>query len=224
MVLAMMAKTRLWLGGEVSDSATWPDPVAERAGEASAARRPLLICMDGLVSYIRAIREAFRDPVHTGQGGRPRLRPWHNILIAQVVKRYERWRLVEMEPPIIDGIPARVETLRRRSQGDDLINTAYIERLNATFRIRFASLTRRSRALAWYTLTLHHSRYLIGTASNFCTLHASLVPAGGKTTPAMAAGTTDHGWSVHEFCRITCLRLVGGHPCSAGGPHKHLSA
>ena len=47
-----------------------------------AARRPLLVCTDGLGSYIRAIRETFREPVHTGQGGRPRLRPWHNVLIA----------------------------------------------------------------------------------------------------------------------------------------------
>jgi hypothetical protein len=91
-----------------------------------AARRPLLVCTDGLVSYIRAIRETFRDPVHTGKGGRPRLRPWCNVLIAQVVKRYER-RVVETERRIVDGTPARVETLRRRSQGEGVINTTYIE-------------------------------------------------------------------------------------------------
>ena len=57
-----------------------------------AAYRPLVVCTDGLVSYIRAMRETFRDPVHTGTGGRPRLRPWRHVLIAQVVKRYERRR------------------------------------------------------------------------------------------------------------------------------------
>ena len=61
-----------------------------------------------------------------GQGGRPRLRPWHHVLIAQVVKRYERRRVVETERRIIDGTPARVETLRRRSQGDGVSNTAAI--------------------------------------------------------------------------------------------------
>src|SRR5262249_47718514 len=139
-----------------------------------AAHRPLLVCTDGLVSYIRAIRETFRDPVHTGKGGRPRQRPWPHVLIAQVVKRYERRRVVEIERRIIEGTPARVETLRRRSHGDGVINTAYIERLNATFRERCAALARRSRALARHTLTLQHSMYLIGTVYNFCTPHASL--------------------------------------------------
>ena len=200
MALAMMVKTRLWLGGEVSEQRDMPliRRLIERV-KRCAARRPLLVCTDGLVSYIRAIRETFREPAHTGQGGRPRLRPWRNVLIAQVVKRYERRRVVETERRIIDGTPARVETLRRRSQGDGVINTAYIERLNATFRARLAALTRRGRALARRTVTLQHGMYLIGTVYNFCTPHASLAHASGGTTPAMAAGITDHCWSVREL-------------------------
>ena len=99
---------------------------------------------------------------------------WRNVLIAQVVKRYERRRVVDTERRILDGTPARVETLRRRSHGDGVINTAYMERLNATFRERLAPLARRSRALARHTLTLQHGMYLIGTVYNFCTPHASL--------------------------------------------------
>src|SRR3954469_14314643 len=200
MALAMMVKTRLWLAGEVSEERDMPltRRLIERV-KRCAAPRPLLVCTDGLVSYIRAIRETFREPVHTGQGGRPRLRRWRNILIAQVVKRYERRRVIETERRILDGTPARVETLRRRSQGEGVINTAYIERLNATFRERLAALTRRGRALARHTLTLQHGMYLIGTVYNFCTPHASLCVAGGKTTPAMAAGITDHCWSVREL-------------------------
>ena len=145
--------------------------------------RPLLFCTDGLCSYVRAIRETFRDPVQTGAQGRPRLRPWRHVCIAQVVKRYAQRRVVDVERRIVDGTPARVETLRRRSQGDGVINTAYIERLNATFRERLASLTRRGRALARRTLTLQHGMYLIGTIYNFCTPHASLRPLlGGRQT------------------------------------------
>ena len=200
MALAMMVKTRLWVGGEVSEQRDMPliRRLMERV-KRCAARRPLLVCTDGLVSYIRAIRETFRDPVHTGTGGRPRLRRWRHVLIAQVVKRYAHRRVVDIERRIVDGTPARVETLRRRSQGDGVINTAYIERLNATFRERLASLTRRGRALARRTLTLQHGMYLIGTVYNFCTPHESLAYAGGKTTPAMAAGITDHCWSVQEL-------------------------
>jgi hypothetical protein len=120
-------------------------------------------------------------------------------LIAQVIKRYERRRVVETERRIVDGTPARVETLRRRAQGDGVIKTAYIERLHATFRERRAALTRRGRALARRMLTLQHGMYLIGTVYNFCTPHASLPHPGGKTTPARAAGITDHGWSIQEL-------------------------
>jgi hypothetical protein len=200
MALAMMISTRLWLGGEVSEHRDMPliRRLIERVRRC-AAPRPLLVCTDGLCSYIRAIRETFRDPGHTGKGGRPRLHPWRHVLIAQVVKRYERRRVVETERRIVDGTPARVETLRRRSQGDGVINPADIERLNATFRARLASLTRRGRALARRTLTLQDGMYLIGTVYNFCTPHESLCVAGGKQTPAMAAGITNHCWTIREL-------------------------
>jgi transposase-like protein/IS1 family transposase len=200
MALAMMVRTRLWLAGEVSAHRDMPlmRQLIERVRRC-AAHRPLLVCTDGLSAYIRAVRETFRDPVRTGTQGRPRLRPWRNLCIAQVVKRSAQRCVVAVERRIVDGTPARVETLRRRSQGDGVINTAYIERLNATFRERLASLTRRGRALARRMLTLQHGMYLIGTVYNFCTPHASLAHAGRGTTPAMAAGITDHCWSVREL-------------------------
>jgi transposase-like protein len=129
-----------------------------------------------------------------------RLRAGKSILIAQVVKRYEKRRVVAVERRILQGSAARVEQLRYRSHGDGVINTAYIERLNATFRERLASLTRRGRALARQTCTLRHGMYLIGTVYNFCTPRASVrvtkTAAGGASverTPAMAAGITAHG-------------------------------
>src|SRR6266581_4161316 len=188
MALAMMVKTRVWLGGEVSERRDLPliRRLIERVRRC-AARRPLLVCTDGVVSSIRAMRETLRDPVHTGTGGRPRLRRWRHVLIAQVVKRYERRRVVDTERRLVDGTPARVETLRQRSQGDGVINTAYIERLNATFRERLAPLARRSRALARCMLTLEHGMYLIGTVYNFCIYHASLRLA----THATGAGATN---------------------------------
>lgn len=56
------------------------------------------------------------------------------------------------------------------------------------------------------TETLHCGMYLVGTSYNFCTYHDSLrIPGliGGhkwlSRTPAMAAGITEHCWSVHEL-------------------------
>lgn len=151
------------------------------------------------------MRETFRDAVRTGTRGRPRMRPWKRLLSAQVVKRDERRRVVEVERRIVQGSAAQVEPIRGRSQSNGVINTADIERLNATFRERLSSLTRRGRALAWQTCTLRHGISLIGTVDNFCTPHASLRltktvadEACVDPTPAMAAGITDHGWRVRE--------------------------
>jgi hypothetical protein len=186
-----------------------------------AARRPLWVCTDGLVSYIRAIRETFRDPVPAGTGGRPRLRRWRHVLIAQVVKRYERRRVVETDRRIVDGTPARVATLQRRSQGDGVINTAYIERLNATFREHLAPLARRGRALARHTMTLHEGMFLVGTVYNFCTPHESLHHA-QKTTPAMAAGITDHCWTVRELLSFHVPLTRWAPPKQRGRPSHTL--
>lgn len=224
MAMAMMVKTRLWLGGEVSEhrDMTLIRRLIERVRR-STAYRPILFCTDGLSAYIRAIRETFRDPVNTGKGGRPRLRPWCNVLIAQVVKRAERRRVVEIERRIVDGTPARVETLRRRSQGDGVINTAYIERLNATFRERLAPLARRCRALARQPRMLYEGMFLVGSAYNFCTPHESLSSV-EKLTPAMAAGITDHCWTMRELLSFHAPPPRWTPPKQRGRPSQALKS
>jgi len=88
MALAMMVRTRLWLAGEVSAQRDMPliRRLMARVRRC-AVHRPLVFCTDGLCSSLRAIRQTFRDPVYTGVQGRPWLRPWRNLCIAQVVKR-----------------------------------------------------------------------------------------------------------------------------------------
>ena len=91
--LALRVTTRVWLGGE--GSARRDLPLIRRLMERvrrCAACRPLVGCPDAVVSSLRAMRETCRAPVHTGQGGRPRLRPWRHGCIAQVVKHDERRR------------------------------------------------------------------------------------------------------------------------------------
>src|SRR5713101_4951705 len=86
--------------------------------------------------------------------------------MAQVVKPYVQRRVVSVERRILAGTAVQGEKIRRRAQGDGVINPAYIARLNATCRERLAVLTRRGRALARCTATLHYGRYLIGTVYN----------------------------------------------------------
>jgi transposase-like protein/IS1 family transposase len=203
--LAMSVGTRLWLAGEVSEQRDL-GLIRRLLGRVRrcAARRPLLVCTDGFRAYPRAIRETFRDPLPTGKRGRPCLQSWKSLHIAQVVKHYVQRRVVRAERRIVAGTAAQVEKLRRRSQGGDgVLNTAYIERLNATFRERLATLTRRGRALARRTATLHAGMYLIGTVYNFCTYHRSLSRAAAGVrapqTPARAAAITAHRWTVYEL-------------------------
>jgi transposase-like protein len=205
MALAMSVGTRLWLAGEVSEQRNLGlvRHLLVRVRRC-AARAPLLFCTEGFRAYPRAIRETFRDPLPTGKPGRPRWQHWKTLHIAQVVKHYAQRRVVSVERRILRGTAAQVEKLRRRSQGGDGVsNTAYIERLNATFRERLATLTRRGRALARRTSTLHAGMYLIGTVYNFCTSHMSLSrPGPGAAvpcTPAMAAAITAHRWTVQEL-------------------------
>ena len=222
MALALMVTPRWGLGGEVS--APRDRPLIRRLSarvRRGAAQRPRLVCTDGVAADIRALRETFRPPVHIGTGGRPRRRPWRNGWIAHVVTRDARRRVVETERRMVAGTPARVETRRCRSQGGGVINTAYIERLNATFRERLAPLARRCRALARHTLTWHEGRCVGGTVDNFCTPHASVAQT-HKTTPAMAAGITDHCWTMHDRLSFHVPRSRWSPPKPRGRPSQAL--
>jgi len=124
-----------------------------------------------------------------------------------VVKRYEKRRVVSTEARVAHGTPAAVAAVLAATGTGRQINTAFIERLNATFRARLAPLARRSRRLMRREASLEALLYLVGCLYNFCTPHASLrLPAGSESgrqwqarTPAMAAGLTDHCWSVAEL-------------------------
>ncbi len=101
-----------------------------------------------------------------------------------------------------------IKHIIQASQGQGVINTAFIERLNATFRQRLSCLTRRTRTLARQPQTLQAGMYVLGCVYNFCTYHQSLrIPfylpnrrqRWLKRTPAIAAGLTDHPWTIQEL-------------------------
>jgi hypothetical protein len=56
--------------------------------EISALARPLLICMDGLRSYVTAIQALLFSSLPARRRGRQRLIAWPDIQIGRVVKRY----------------------------------------------------------------------------------------------------------------------------------------
>jgi hypothetical protein len=208
MAMALCVPFRLWLGGVVSRQRDLSLIRALVALIACVALcRPLLLAADGLSSYVRAFQDAFRSPLPRRTPGRPRLRPWDELAIVQVVKQRSQGVLT-IQRRIVPGAAPLVQRLVQHTQGGGLINTAYIERLNASFRQSFAPLIRRGRCLARLPHTLHHGMFLVGCVYNFCSDHDSLalklyLPHSAhrwvRRTPAMAAGLTPHRWSMLEL-------------------------
>ncbi len=93
------------------------------------------------------------------------------------------------------------------------INTAFIERLNLTIRQHVAAVGRRVVTLCKHEAGLRQQLALYQVYSNFCLPHASVrrplsqpEPTHGNgsakcwrpQTPAIAAGLTNHVWSLRE--------------------------
>jgi transposase-like protein len=231
MALAMMVPTRLWLGGAVS--AQRDQDLIRRLAQCIrrvALCRPLLLAVDGLASYVSAFQAAFRSalPPRPGQTGRPRLIAWPNVAIVQVIKHRLADRLTS-DRRIVQGSTTMVQRLLQTSQAGGVINTAFIERLNATFRQRLSCLTRRTRTLAQQTETLTAGMYVLGCVYNFCDYHKSLrslvwvsrcryhwVPR----TPALATSLTDHRWTVQELLSFKVPPSRWVPPKQRGRPSK----
>jgi len=210
--MALAVPTRLWLGAVVSlhRDKSLIVTLVEKV-KAAALCRPLLICFDGLSCYLTACRQVFRSPLRTGKPGRPRLIPWLDICLGQVVKQYAKRRVVGVERRLVQGSQALVDRLLTLSQRSGVLNTAFIERLNGTFRSRLSLLVRRTRHLARRPERVEKAVYLVGCVYNFCTYHTSLrLPLyliqdsreqrrWVQRTPAMAAKITDHCWTVLDL-------------------------
>jgi len=209
MALAIWVPTRLWMGGVISPKRDL-DLIQALADQVRkmALCRPLLLAVDGLASYVSAFRNTFRSklPRQEGETGRCKLVFWRDIAIVQVVKQRVEG-VLNVERRIVQGAEDMVERLIQTTQGKGVINTAFIERLNATFRQRIHSLTRRTRTLAQRSETLAAGMYLVGCFYNFCDFHHSLrlklsVGSFGyrwvQRTPAIAARLTNHQWTPTE--------------------------
>lgn len=233
MASAIMVPTRLWLGGAVS-----PHRDQDLArGLADQVRRialcrPLLIAVDGWWAYLGAFRRAFRSPlpIPPGPGRRPSFFSWPEVAIVQVIKRRTE-KILEIERRVVQGCGKQIEALIVSSQGGGMINTAYIERLNATFRQRLDSLTRRTRTLARRPETLTAGMWILGCVYNFCDFHHSLrmklwVGERGyrwvQRTPALAAGLTDHRWTLEELMRFKVPLPRWKPKLGRGRPKKEL--
>ena len=224
MAMALMVSTRLWLGGTVSRQRD--GALVHRLAQLiwrCAIVAPLLLVTDGFASYPTAFARVFRTPQRTGQRGAPRRVPWPQLTVVQVIK--DRRGACGMVSRLVAGTGAGIRAALRATPGCSVANTAYIERLNGTFRARLACLTRRTHGLARQARTLEHGMYLVGTIYNFCTFHQSLTTRDHRRqTPAMAAGIADHRWTVHELLRYRVPPPRWQPPRRRGRRSKRLQA
>src|SRR5215510_10873502 len=176
-----------------------------------------LFLTDGFREYLTALLTHYGQWVQpprrqaTGPWPKPRWRPRPQLLYTQVVKTIRRWRLVEVKQRVVFGTQAAVDRVLAACGWQ--INTAFIERLNLSLRQHVAAIGRRTSTLCKgedglrQQLAVYHAYY------NFCLPHASLrqaLPQPESTngtgsarqwrpqTPAIAAGLTDHMWTLRE--------------------------
>jgi IS1 family transposase len=177
-----------------------------------------LFVTDGFREYLTALLTHDGQWVHpprrqaTGPAPKPRWMPRPQLLYAQVVKTVRRRRLVGVTHRVVFGTLVAVEQVLAPLGWQ--INTAFVERLNLDIRQHIAAVGRRVNTLCKeedgmrQQLALYHMYY------NFCLPHASLrqalpepLPTNGTgsakhwrlRTPAMAAGLTEHIWTLREL-------------------------
>src|SRR5437016_4426854 len=176
-----------------------------------------LFVTDGFKEYMSALLNHFGSWVQParrqaqGPAPKPRWMPLPELLYAQVIKTTRRRRLVRVSHRVVFGTFEAVQQVLAACGWQ--INTSFVERLNLTIRQHVAAIGRRVSTLCKgeeglaQQLALYHGYY------NFCLPHGSLrqplpqpVPTNSTgsakqwrpCTPAMAAGLTDHVWSLKE--------------------------
>ncbi len=176
-----------------------------------------LFLTDGFTEYATALLTHCGQWVQlprrqaTGPAPKPRWMPRPQLLYAQVIKTVRRRRLVRVRHRVVFGTLETVNAVLAPLGCQ--INTAFIERLNLTIRQHVAAVGRRVSTLCKGEDGIQQQLALYHVYDNFCLPHASVrqpllqpEPTHGTgsakrwqpRTPAMAAGLTDHVWTLRE--------------------------
>jgi IS1 family transposase len=154
-----------------------PNTIAFMNDLSGRLRNRVQISSDALNAYVEATERAFGMDADYGQ----------------VVKYYE----AEPVGPGRYSPPHVVSADKRAISGSPdmaYVSTSFIERQNLTMRMQMRRFTRLTNAFSKKldnlkaAVALHFAHY------NFVRVHSSL-----RVTPAMAAGITDHLWSVRDL-------------------------
>lgn len=173
-----------------------------------------LMTSDENPAYAEAILQTYGEtvqPRRKGKRGRqpaPTKRPPKNLTYATVHKTRENNRVVKVDQRVIYGTVMAVVAALAVSTVSEAVNTVFVERHNGTDRHRNARKTYRfSKDWEVHEAVSHFTLY----SYNFCWPVRTLRQRNdnGKwqqRTPAMAAGLTDHFWSLHEWLGFPAMQ------------------
>jgi IS1 family transposase len=153
------------------------DAVSFIADLAKRLRHRVQLTTDGNRAYITAVDRAFKSDIDYGM----------------LVKLYgsEGGDAGRYSPPkCIGAIPQRVTG----NPDGQHISTSYVERQNLTMRMSMRRFTRLTNAFSKKVENLAAAVSIHFFHYNFCRVHKTL-----GTTPAVAAGISDHTWTLDEM-------------------------
>lgn len=176
---------------------------------------------DDLPHYADALLDAYGvwySPPRRGSRGRlpaPRQRPPAELCYAVVIKEREGSRVVRVTTRLIYGTQEQLDLILKSSPVSATVNTYGVERNNLTIRQHSRRLGRKVNAFSKKRAYLKYQLELAFAYYHFCCPHRGLrqrlpypIPTqNGKgspkkwrpVTPAMAAGLTDHVWTIDEL-------------------------
>jgi IS1 family transposase len=176
----------------------------------TGGRTDLLITSDEHAPYETSIHEVYGverpRPRRPGPGRPPKpvkVVP-AELCYATVRKRREKGRVVEVVRAVVFGAPCLLSALPDRSTASTTINTSFVERDNGTDRHQNSRKRRKTYGFS-KDLAMHRAAsYFVGYIYNFCWAVRTLRVRGLEgswqaRTPAMAAGLSDHVWSIEEW-------------------------
>jgi len=178
-----------------------------------------LITSDEYKPYKKAILKAYgknAKVAHTGKRGRPkgsRRVSAKGLTYATVHKTRRKGRVVKIDLRTVFGSKAQVEAAMETSAVSNIINTAFVERHNGTDRNRNARKVRKSYCFSKDWDVHNAMTYFTMYSYNFCWPARTLRVQDQNyqwcsRTPAMAAGLTNHIWSLHEWLTYPAIQLT----------------
>lgn len=127
---------------------------------------------------------------------------WNGVDFAQLIKTYANAPDGEHKRRYSPGVcTGAIKNLVMGNPDMDDVSTSYVERSHLSMRMGMRRFTRHTNGFRKKAANHAHAVSLYFMHYNFCRAHMTLTKANGgiKQTPAMAAGITNHVWTVEEI-------------------------